>query len=67
MLDDREFADLELLELRATLLAAARHWRAFLSGYAEGLRNADNLQIARSFDELALAEELQSRARLFLR
>jgi hypothetical protein len=67
ILDNREFADLELLELRATLLAAARHWRAFLSGYAEGLRKADQLQIAKSFDQLALAEEFQSRARLFLR
>jgi hypothetical protein len=67
MLASDELADPKLLDLRATMLAAARHWRNFLEGYATGIRERDHVKIARSFDELAQAEELQSRARLYLR
>ena len=67
IMDDHAFGDFALLDLRATLMAAARHWRAFLAGHAEGLRKGDHVKIAASFDELARAEELQSRARRFLR
>ena len=67
MLDDGEFANLGLLDFRATMLSAARHWRAFLAGQADAIRKGDNVALAKSFDELARAEELQSRARLYLR
>ena len=67
MLDDDQFGDLALLEVRSTLLSAARHWRAFLANQADALRKGDNVGIARSFDELAKAEELLARARLYLR
>ena len=67
MLDDEEFGDIALLEVRSTLLSAARHWRAFLASQAEAIRNGDNVGIAKSFDELAKAEEMLARARLYLR
>ena len=67
MLDDEEFGDIALLEVRSTLLSAARHWRAFLASQAEAIRKGDNVGIAKSFDELAKAEELLARARLYLR
>jgi hypothetical protein len=60
-------ADPVLLDLRAAMLGSARRWRGFLTAYAIGLRNRDSVMIARSFDDLARAQELQSRARLFLR
>jgi hypothetical protein len=53
MLDDDQFGDLALLEVRSTLLSAARHWRAFLADQADALRKGDNVGIAKSFDELA--------------
>jgi hypothetical protein len=67
ILEDREFADLALLEFRATLLSAARHWRDFLSSQAEALRKGDHVAIAKSFDQLGRAEEVLARARLYLR
>ena len=67
MLDDEEFGDIALLEVRSTLLSAARHWRAFLASQAEAIRKGDNVGIAKSFDELAKAEEMLARARLYLR
>jgi hypothetical protein len=60
-------ADPALLDLRAAMLGGARLWRGFLSTYAAGLRKRDHVMIASSFDLLARAQELQSRARLFLR
>jgi hypothetical protein len=65
--DDAAFADPALLDLRATLLAAARLWRGFLTQYSEGIIERDNVKIANSFDELARAQEMLLRARLFLR
>lgn len=67
ILDDGEFANLAMLDFRATMLSAARHWRAFLAGQADAIRKGDHVAIAKSFDELARAEELMSRARLYLR
>jgi hypothetical protein len=62
-LDDEQLADPALVELRAALLASARHWRNFYSGYAEGLRRGDHVMIGQAFDELTLAEELRARIR----
>jgi hypothetical protein len=62
-LDDDAMADPSLVELRAALLASARHWRNFYSGYAEGLRRGDHVMIGQAFDELTLAEELRARIR----
>jgi hypothetical protein len=65
--DNVALADPALLDLRAAMLGTARLWRSFLNGYAEGVRKLDHVMIANSFDELARAQEMQSRARLFLR
>jgi hypothetical protein len=65
--DNDSLADSRLLDLRASMLATARLWRSFLTAYAKGLRARDHRMIANSFDELARAQEMQSRARLFLR
>jgi hypothetical protein len=62
--DDALVAD-GLLDLRATLLACARHWRGFLDGYAEGLLKLDHVAIAEAFDRMSIAEEMESRARRF--
>ena len=67
ILDSRELDAPELLDLRAALLGAARNWRGFLDGYANGIRKGDHLMIAASFDRLAIAEELQARARRYVR
>jgi hypothetical protein len=66
ILDSRELDAPELLDVRAALLGAARHWRGFLDGYAAGIRAGDSVAIAASFDELAVAEEQQARARRYL-
>ena len=60
-------ADPALLDLRASMLAAARLWRDFLGTYAKGMRARDHQMMASAFDELARAQEMQSRARLYLR
>lgn len=65
--DNDALAAPSLLDVRATMLAAARLWRSFLATYAEGLRTRDSVLIASAFDELARAQEMQSRARLFVR
>jgi hypothetical protein len=67
MLDDSEFAAMGLLDIRATLLASARHWRAFLASHAEGIRKGDHVMIAKSFDEMTKAEQMLSKARLYVR
>jgi hypothetical protein len=66
ILDDPGFAALSLVEFRATLLAAARQWRAFLASNGAAVRNADHIMISKSFDELTVAEKMQARARLYL-
>ena len=65
--DNDALADPALLDLRATMLGAARLWRSFLTTYSEGILERDHVMIASAFDELARAQEMQSRARLFLR
>jgi hypothetical protein len=67
ILGDSEFAAMGMLDMRATLLASARHWRAFLASHAEGIREDDHVMIAKSFEEMAKAEEMLSRARLYVR
>lgn len=66
ILDDAEFSAMELADLRGTLLAAAREWRAFLQQYAQGLQDGDPAMVYKSFDELDRAEKLQARAGLYL-
>jgi len=65
--DNEALAAPALLDVRAAMLGTARLWRSFLSTYADGLRKRDHVMMARSFDDLTRAQELQSRARLFLR
>jgi hypothetical protein len=65
--DNVDLMDPALIDFRASLLGAARRWRGFLNTYADGLRERDHLKIASAFDELALAQEMQSRARLYVR
>jgi len=61
VLEDEAFAAHALVELRAAELSAARHWRNFFGGYAEGIRTRDHVMIAKSFDELTLAEQQRAR------
>jgi hypothetical protein len=65
--DNDALADPALSDLRATMLSAARLWRAFLSGYANGLLERDHVKMGHSFDDLTRAQERRLRARLFLR
>ena len=66
--DNDALADPALLDLRAAMLATARLWRGFLERLRRAAcASAITLKIAHSFDELARAQEMQSRARLFLR
>ena len=65
--DNAELADPVFLDFRASLLGAARLWRSFLDTYADGIREHDHVKIASAFDELARAQEMQSRARLYVR
>jgi len=62
-LDNRALASPDLLDLRAAMLGIARHWRNFLNGYADGLRQGDHVKIAHSFDSLTRAEEMRARLR----
>jgi hypothetical protein len=66
ILDSDEFSALELADLRSTLLATAREWRAFLEQYAQGLRTWNPAMASDSFHELARAENLQAHARQYL-
>jgi hypothetical protein len=65
ILEEPRFEDPALLGLRATLLAAARNWRAFLDLYAEGQTRNDQVLISRAFAYLERAEQMQARARLY--
>jgi hypothetical protein len=67
ILEDPHFDDPTLGGLRATELAVARNWRAFLELYTEGLNKDDPALIAQSFTVLERAERLQSRARSYVR
>lgn len=67
LFDNESLAAPALIDLRAAMLASARLWRVFLSAHAAGIRDRDHVKLARSFDELTRAQEMQSRARLFLR
>jgi hypothetical protein len=63
-LDNTALSAPDLLDLRAAMLGVARHWRNFLNGYAEGLRNGDHVRIAQSFNSLTRAEEMRARLRV---
>lgn len=66
ILEDPAYDAPELTGLRATQLAAARNWRAFIELYAEGLRTNDRTLIPRAFNLLSRAEWMQSRARQYV-
>ena len=66
ILEDPAYDAPELVGLRATQLAAARHWRAFIELYVEGLRTQDRTLIPRAFDLLSRAEWMQVRARQYV-
>jgi hypothetical protein len=63
ILEEPQFEDPALIGLRATQLAAARNWRAFLDLYTEGQLRNDQVLISRSFVLLERAEQMQARAR----
>jgi hypothetical protein len=66
ILEEPRFEDPALVGLRATMLASARSWRAFLELYAEGQQRNDQILISRSFAWLDRAEAMQRRARLYV-
>jgi hypothetical protein len=66
VLESRRFSDPGLSGLRGTLLSVVISQRVFLGGYAAGLRNSDPARIDRAFEDLARAEALLARARLYL-
>ncbi len=65
ILEDPVFDDPALVGLRASLLAAARNWRAFLALYSEGQLENSQLLISRSFALLERAEAMERRASLY--
>ncbi len=65
ILEDPVFDDPALVGLRASLLAAARNWRAFLALYSEGQIENSQVLISRSFALLERAEAMEWRARLY--
>jgi hypothetical protein len=67
ILEEPTFDDPALVGLRATELAAARHWRAFLDLYVEGLKKNDEALITRAFVLLRRAEWMQWRATQYVR
>jgi len=66
ILEEPRFEDPALVGLRATQLAAARNWRAFLELYTEGQLRNDQVLISRSFATLERAEQMQARARQYV-
>lgn len=66
LLSKREFTDPALTGMRATLLIVVIRQRVFLTGYAAGLRYADQARIDRAFEELARADEALARARQYV-
>ena len=65
LLEAEALAASDLADVRATLLATARHWRSFLIQYSQGMRADNPYLIADAFHVLALAERQQWRARSF--
>jgi hypothetical protein len=66
MLQERKYADPALTGLRATLLSVVVFQRAFLTGYAAGLRAGDQARMDRAFKDLDRAVEALARARQYL-
>jgi hypothetical protein len=66
ILEDPAYDVPELVGLRATHLAAARTWRAFIDLYVEGLRTRNGTLISRAFNLLSRAEWMQVRARQYV-
>jgi hypothetical protein len=65
ILGDPVFDDPALVGLRASQLAAARNWRAFIALYSEGQIENSQVLISRSFAMLERAEAMERRARLY--
>jgi len=64
--DSAQLEQPAMLDFRRTMLGAARRWRNFLGDFAEGLRDRDHLRISNAFGEVARAQEMRARARLFV-
>ncbi len=67
ILEDPRYDAPEMVGLRATHLAAARSWRAFIALYVEGLRTNNAALISQSFNALGRAEWMQWRATQYVR
>ena len=61
-----EYKELELIGIRSTLRAAVRYQLNFFEAYAAGLRKGDAGTIEQAFEELAKADEMLVRARLYV-
>jgi len=66
LLGKRQYSDPALSGLRAALLSVLISQRIFLTGYAAGLRTADQARIDRAFEELDHADEQLALARKYL-
>jgi hypothetical protein len=66
VLQDRKYGAPELTGLRATLMSVVFYQRAFLGGYATGLRTGNQARIDGAFENRARADEALARARQYL-
>ena len=66
LLQDRKYGAPELTGLRATLMSVVFYQRAFLGGYATGLRTGDQARIDNAFESRARADVALATARQYL-
>jgi len=66
MLQERKYDDPQLTGLRATLLSVVVYQRAFLTGYAAGLRDGNQERIDRAFKDLERSNDALVRARQYV-
>jgi len=67
LLHARDAVDPALTGLRGTLLSVASYQGSFLTAYAAAVRRADAAATEKAFEDLARADELLERARLYIR
>jgi hypothetical protein len=66
LLETQQARDPALIGLRGTLAAVVKYQSTFLSSYAAAVRSRDATAVERAMEQLALANEMLERARLFV-